>query len=365
MSDHQDIIVIGAGVIGLSIAKHLSEAGREVLVLEKEKHFGMITSSRNSEVIHAGLYFAPDWLKTKLCVRGKELLYEYAAQRHIPHQRCGKILVAMSDAEQERLDDIKSKAELNGVHDLTPLSKADIKNIEPDISGEAGLFSPSSGIIDSHMHMVNMIGDIEDNSGMIAYNVEIAAIEKLNHGFKIIMADGYTLTCNLLINAAGLGAQKLATKIDAMSSELIPPRVMAKGHYFSYTGKTNFKHLVYPVPGKGSLGLHLCIDTGGGVKFGPDINFVEEEEYSVPETLKEKFVSVVSEYFPNIDPDKLHPDYAGIRPKLSESGLDFDIGFQDKHGIEGLVNLFGMESPGLTSNLAIGEYVRDKINEFG
>lgn len=364
MSDHQDIVIIGAGVIGLSIAKHLSEAGREVVVLEREKHFGMITSSRNSEVIHAGLYFPPDWLKTKLCVKGKELLYKYAAERHIPHQRCGKLIVAMKDEEIPRLDDIKSKADTNGVPDLTPLTQEDIKRLEPDIKGKAGLFSPSSGIIDSHMHMVNMIGDIEDHGGMIAYNVDITAIEKLNHGFKVIMGDGYEFTCNMLINAAGLGAQGLAAKIDAMTPDMIPPRVMAKGHYFSYTGKTSFNHLVYPVPDKGSLGLHLCIDTGGGVKFGPDINFVEEEDYSFPNNLKEKFVRVVSEYFPSLDPEKLHPDYTGIRPKLTEAGIDFDIGFEDKHGIEGLVNLFGMESPGLTSNLAIGEYVRDKMNEF-
>lgn len=363
MTDHQDIIIIGAGVIGLSIGKHLAKDGRDVLILEKEKHFGMETSSRNSEVIHAGLYFAPDWLKTKLCVRGKEMLYHYATERHIPHQRCGKIMVACEKDEIPKLGIIKEKAANNGVADLTHLSKAKINELEPDIAGIEGLFSPSSGIIDSHMLMVNMLGDIEDNGGMLAYDIEIGAIEKHKSGFKLTMKDGYALTCSMLINAAGLGAQEITDKIDAMPSNLIPKRVMAKGHYFSYSGKTSFKHLVYPLPNKGSLGLHLCIDTGGGVKFGPDINFVDQLDYNVPIELKEKFLTAVKRYFPKVDPEKLHPDYSGIRPKLSQAGLDFNIQFQDTHGIEGLINLFGMESPGLTSSLAIGDYIRGKINE--
>lgn len=364
MTDHQDIIIIGAGVVGLSIGKHLAEMGRDVIILEKEKHFGMGTSSRNSEVIHAGLYFAPEWLKTQLCVRGKELLYQYSDFRHIPHQRCGKIIVASEADEIHKLENIKEKAAKNGVTDLTNLSQSEIKRLEPDIAGLEGLFSPSSGIIDSHMLMVNMIGDIEDNGGMIAYNIDIERIEKHNSSFKVTMKDGYALTCNTLINSAGLGAQELARKIDVMPSHLIPERIMAKGHYFTYSAKANFKHLVYPLPNKGSLGLHLCIDTGGGVKFGPDINIVDKEEYDVPLILKEKFFNAVKRYFPSVDPEKLNPDYAGIRPKLSEKGLDFNIQFQDSHGIEGLINLFGMESPGLTSSLAIGEYVREKINEY-
>jgi L-2-hydroxyglutarate oxidase LhgO len=363
MTDHQDIIIIGAGVIGLSIGKHLAADGRDVIILEKEKHFGMGTSSRNSEVIHAGLYFAPDWLKTKLCVRGNEMLYHYANERHIPHQRCGKIIVASDTDEIEKLTTIKEKAAKNGVPDLTNLSQSEINKLEPDIAGLEGLFSPSSGIIDSHMLMVNMIGDIEDNGGMIAYNIEIAAIKKHNAGFKVTMNDGYEITCNLLINAAGLGAQEVAQNIDAMPSQLIPNRVMAKGHYFSYSGRANFKHLVYPIPNEGSLGLHLCIDTGGGVKFGPDINIVDKEEYDVSPMLKEKFVTAVKRYFPMVDPAKLNPDYAGIRPKLSEKALDFNMQFQDTHSIEGLINLFGIESPGLTSSLAIGDYISGKIDE--
>lgn len=363
MTDHQDIIIIGAGVIGLSIGKHLAENGRDVLILEKEKHFGMETSSRNSEVIHAGLYFEPDWLKTKFCVSGKEMLYQYAAKRHIPHLRCGKMMVASEKDEIPRLDIIKEKATKNGVTDLTRLSQAKIHNLEPDIAGLEGLFSPSSGIINSHMLMVNMLGDLEDKGGNVAYGIEIAAIEKIKTGLKITMADGYSLTCNILINAAGLGAQSIAAKIDALSSSHIPSLVLAKGHYFSYSGKTNFKHLIYPLPGKGSLGLHLCIDTGGGVKFGPDINFVDNLDYNVPIELKDKFLNAVKRYFPSVDPEKMHPDYAGIRPKLSQAGQDFNIQFEDTHGIKGLINLFGIESPGLTSSLAIGDYICGKINE--
>jgi L-2-hydroxyglutarate oxidase LhgO len=364
MTDHINTVIIGAGVIGLAIAKSLSTIGTDLVVLERENTFGSGVSSRNSQVIHAGLYFNSEMLKTKLCVKGKEMLYTYANSHHIPHNRCGKLLVASNIDELPKLDTIQKSAIANGIHDLTHLSKADSFVLEPDIAAVEALLSPSSGIIDVHSYLVSMIGDIEDNGGMIAYNTNIKAIEKLPVGFKIIMEDDYVITCDFLINAAGLGAQTLAAKIDALDKCHIPKLVMAKGHYFSYTGRTNFKHLIYPLPNKGSLGLHLCLNTAGEVKFGPDINIVEHEEYDINPSIKTKFIESITKYFPKLDPKKLRPDYAGIRPKLSKEGLDFCIQSTDTHGIEGLINLFGMESPGLTSSLAIGEYVKDKINEY-
>ncbi len=361
MIDHIQTIIIGAGVVGLAIGKKLTKSGHEVLILERKKSFGMGISSRNSEVIHAGLYFDKEWLKTQFCVSGKEMLYEYAASRHIPHKRCGKLLVASSKHELEKLENIKSNAIKNGIIDLKSISGAQCTKLEPDIHAFEGIFSPSSGVIDSHSLMQSLLADIENNGGQVVYNTEITAIEKTAGGFKIIMEDNYAITCDTLINAAGLGAQKIASLIDALDKSLIPELVMAKGCYFSYSGKTNFNHLVYPLPFKGGLGIHLTLDMAGGVKFGPDVEFVEIEEYTVNISIKPKFLEAIRHYFPDIDPSKLNPDYAGIRPKLSKDGKDFIIQSAREHGIEGLINLFGIESPGLTSCLAIADHIKEKI----
>lgn len=363
MHDQIDIIIIGAGVIGLAIAKKFSEAGRDVLILEKEKSFGMGISSRNSEVIHAGLYFDKEMAKTKFCVEGKGLLYEYASDRNIPHKRCGKLLVASSEGELEKLENIRKIAENNGVLDLKPLNKADCMALEPDISAVAGVFSPSSGVIDTHSLMLALLADTENAGGQAVYNTEIKEVEKQTNGFKITIQDGYALNCNTLINAAGLGAQKIANKIDALKKHTIPALIMAKGHYFSYSGRTNFNHLVYPLPFQGGLGIHLTLDMAGGVKFGPDISYVKHEKYNISNYIKKNFINSIKHYFPNLNPDKLTPNYAGIRPKLSKDGLDFAIHFEDTHGIPSLVNLFGIESPGLTSCLAIADYVKEQIND--
>ena len=364
MIDHVQTVIIGAGVVGLSIAKSLCDNNHDVLIVEKEKSFGMGTSSRNSEVIHAGLYFGSDTLKTKLCVSGKKKLYQYAKTRNIPHNPCGKLLVASSENELEKLEEIRLQAIKNRINDLVPLTKTRCSELEPDISAKAGLFSPSSGIIDSHSLMLTLLGDVENSGGQIAYNVDIGHINKLGHGFKIKFADGFEISCTNLINAAGLGAQKIAHIIDAMDKSNIPELVMAKGHYFSYSGKTNFKHLVYPLPFQGGLGIHLTLDMGGAVKFGPDVVYVSDEEYGLNTSNKEKFINSIKHYFPSIDPKKLTPSYAGIRPKLSKDGLDFNIQSPKEHGIEGLINLFGIESPGLTSCLAIADYVTEKLDEY-
>ncbi|MBT4145469.1 MAG: NAD(P)/FAD-dependent oxidoreductase [Kordiimonadaceae bacterium] len=361
MSDHVDIIIIGAGVIGLSVARALSLAGKNVLILEREKSFGMGVSSRNSEVIHAGLYFDADMLKSSLCVRGKEMLYQYAAERHIPHKRCGKLLVASSEAELPKLEQIKLNAENCGVNDLRMLSKADCSALEPDISAVAGIFSPSSGVIDSHSLMLCLLADTENSGGQVVFNTVISAIEKTAEGFKVTTNDDYSISCDILINAAGLGAMTIANMIDVLDKSHIPDLIMAKGNYFSYSAKTSFNHLVYPLPFQGGLGVHLTLDTAGGVKFGPDVKFIEHEEYTVSPSLKNDFLNSIRHYFPTVDPEKLNADYAGIRPKLSKDGLDFCIQFEKDHKIKGLINLFGIESPGLTASLAIADYIKEKI----
>tara|TARA_R110002096_G_scaffold416576_3_gene619629 strand:+ start:69066 stop:70154 length:1089 start_codon:yes stop_codon:yes gene_type:complete len=361
MQDHVNTIVIGAGVIGLAIAKKLSEHGREVLVLEKEKNFGMGISSRNSEVIHAGLYFSPNMLKSKLCISGKDQLYQYARSRGIPHRRCGKLLVACSEAELFKLEQIKLNAEFCGVDDLESLSAADCLKLEPDLSAVAGLFSPSSGVIDSHSLMVSLLGDLENAGGQAVFKTTIKRIEKTSSGFLITLNDDYQISSNILINAAGLGAMDVAHLIDALDKSLIPELVMAKGHYLSYCGRTNFKHLVYPLPFQGGLGIHLTLDMAGGVKFGPDVVYVKDEDYNLTTLNKTTFIHSIKHYFPSVEPDKLTPDYAGIRPKLSKDGEDFLIQFPTDHGIEGLINLLGMESPGLTSCLSIADYVMENI----
>lgn len=361
MTDHIETIIIGAGVVGLAVAKKLCKLGHEVMILERERSFGMGVSSRNSEVIHAGLYFDQSWLKTKFCVSGKEMLYEYASTRGIPYKRCGKLLVACSESELAKLEQIKNTAAENGVLDLEPLSAGQCQKLEPDIKACAGAFSPSSGVIDSHSLMQSLLADVENSRGQAVYNTEITGIEKISGGFKLFMKDGYAVRCTNLINAAGLGAQKIARLIDAFDKALAPDLVMAKGGYFSYSGRTQFKHLVYPLPFQGGLGIHLTLDMAGGVKFGPDVEFVEHEDYVVSSSLKTKFLEAIRHYFPTVDPEKLNPDYAGIRPKLTHDGLDFVIQSSSDHDIEGLVNLFGIESPGLTSCLAIADHVKEQF----
>ncbi len=361
MSDHIDYVIIGAGVVGLCIGRMLGIRGNDVLILEKEKSYGMGVSSRNSEVIHAGLYFPPKMLKSSLCLSGKQMLYQYATERNIPHKQCGKIVVASGILELPKLEAIKTNAEKCGVDDLRLLSEKECLELEPDLNAAAGIFSPSSGVIDTHAYMTALLGDLENNGGQAVYNTEITAIEKISPGFKITTNDDYNISCSNLINAAGLGAMKIAKMIDALDKKYIPPLVLAKGSYFSYSGKTNFKHLIYPVPFVGGLGIHLTLDMAGGVKFGPNVEFIEKEDYTVNHSIKDDFVKSIKNYLPNIDEDKLQPDYAGIRPKLCKEGTDFDIQFPSDHDIEGLVNLFGMESPGLTSSLAIAEYIKAGI----
>jgi L-2-hydroxyglutarate oxidase LhgO len=361
MTDQLDCVVIGAGVVGLAIGRSLALAGREVVVLEAEPEIGMHTSSRNSEVIHAGLYYEEDSLKAELCVLGKKLLYDYCASRHVPFQRIGKLIVASHRSELAKLEQIREKAARNGVTDLELLGMNEIAAREPAIVAEAALYSPSTGIIDSHSLMTSLQGEIEDAGGYIVTNSRVTEIRKVSHGFKIrIDGSDDLFVCEVLVNSAGLFASDVARRIEGLPPRASHPTRYAIGHYFAYQGKSPFNHLVYPVPEDGGLGIHATNDMGGMARFGPDVEWVDEIDYAFDESRKERFAEAIRRYFPDLDPSRLTPAYTGIRPKMAgpgEKARDFVIDGPDTHGIAGLVNLFGIESPGLTASLAIGDFV--------
>ena len=365
LSDQLDCIVIGAGVVGLAIGRSLGLAGREVVVLEAEPEIGMHTSSRNSEVIHAGLYYKEDSLKAGLCVRGRELLYKFCEDRHIPHERIGKLIVASRENEAERLNAIYAQAIKNGVADLIFVNEARIREIEPAVSCHTGLFSPSTGIVDSHSLMMSMLADIEASGGSVLTQSCVAGVGVLSNGFRISIEGAQeTFDCKTIINAAGLWATEIASEIEHLDFVQTTPVHFAKGHYFAYQGKSPFKHLVYPIPTDGGLGVHATNDMGGSARFGPDVEWIDTIDYAFDESRKERFVESIKTFYPDLDESKLTPAYTGIRPKLSgpnSPARDFVIQGPAEHGVAGLVNLFGIESPGLTASLAIGEYVQGLI----
>jgi L-2-hydroxyglutarate oxidase LhgO len=358
-------IVIGAGVIGLAIARSLAVAGRDVLVLEQAGHFGEETSSRNSEVIHAGIYYPKDSLKARYCVEGKHQLYDYCAARHIPHQRCGKLIVATSEAELDTLDSLAAKAAANGVDDIEFLTREAATKMEPSLNCTAALLSPSTGIIDSHQLMLAYVGEIEDHGGAIAYHTPFESAEPTTDGFKVT-AGGTTVECRNLINSAGLSAQSMAEKITGLAPEHIPTRYLTKGSYFTMTARSPFSRLIYPVPNTASLGIHVTIDLAGQIRFGPDQEWVDHIDYEVDPARCVDFYEAIRRYYPALPDECLIPAYSGIRPKVQTPGgaaADFMIMDEREHGVAGLVNLFGMESPGLTSSLRIGDAVKDKLTQ--
>ena len=366
MIDKLDCVIVGAGVVGLAIGRSLAIAGRDVVVLEAEPEIGMHTSSRNSEVIHAGIYYKQGSLKAKLCVQGKEMLYDYCEARRVPFQRIGKLIVASKESEKERLLGIRTKAENNGVADLTLLERDEIRRLEPAVAGELALFSPSTGIIDSHSLMVSLQADIEASDGVVLTHSKLERVEVLSDGFKLHLADtDDAFECKTLVNAAGLHAEKVASAIDGLDSDHISTVRYAIGHYFAYQSKSPFAHLVYPLPIDGGLGVHATNDMGGAARFGPDVEWIDDVDYGFDENRKLKFADAIRQYFPGLDIERLTPGYTGIRPKLTGPGeppRDFAIEGPETHGVEGLVNLFGIESPGLTACLAIGAYVARKVD---
>jgi len=361
MSVDIECIIVGAGVVGLAIAKEFAQAGREVMLIEAADAIGTGTSSRNSEVIHAGIYYPAGSLKARLCVQGRELLYGYCNERNIPHKRLGKLIVATSDDEIPKLADIQSKARANGVLDLEILTAAQAQALEPALRCTAALLSPSTGIIDSHALMLAYQGDAENAGAQCVFNTPLLSGSVRPEGGFVLQFGGdepMELSCNVLINSAGLHAPSLARKIAGIPPATIPREYLCKGNYFSLQGRAPFTRLIYPTPHHAGLGVHLSLDMGGQVKFGPDVEWVEKEDYSVDPSRCEGFYDAVRSYWPDIKDGTLTPTYCGLRPKISgpdEPAADFMIADSTLHGIKGLVNLFGIESPGLTSSLAIAK----------
>lgn len=359
--DELDCAVIGGGVVGLAVARALALAGREVVVLEAEGAIGTGTSSRNSEVIHAGIYYPQGSLKARLCVEGKEALYAYAAERGVPHRRCGKLIVATSAEQVAQLEVIRAKAAANGVGDLVLLTAQQAMALEPQLHCVAALHSPSTGIVDSHALMLSLLGDLENAGGMLALKSPIARAECGPDAIVLVAEDGTALRCNTVVNAAGLLAPELARRFEGLPPAAVPTAYFAKGSYFTLSGRAPFSRLVYPVPEPGGLGVHLTIDLGGQAKFGPDVQWVQSADDLVVDPARgHGFYAEVRKYWPALPDGALIPGYAGMRPKISgpdEPARDFMIDGPESHGVHGLVNLFGIESPGLTSSLAIGRYV--------
>lgn len=365
--DEVDCAVIGAGVVGLAVARALALAGREVLVLESEGAIGTGTSSRNSEVIHAGIYYPQGSLKATLCVEGRDALYEYAQARGVPHSRCGKLIVATSAEQVGQLDLIRAKAAANGVDDLVLLTAQQALAMEPQLHCVAALHSPSTGIVDSHALMLSLLGDLENAGGMLALKSPIARAECVDGAVVLIAADGTALRCRTVVNAAGLGAPALARRFEGMPASAVPREYFAKGSYFTLAGRAPFGRLIYPVPEPGGLGVHLTLDLGGQAKFGPDVQWVERaDDLVVDPSRGDRFYDEVRRYWPALPDGALIPGYAGMRPKISgpdEPAADFMISGPASHGVPGLVHLFGIESPGLTSSLAIGRHVAQLLAE--
>ena len=356
-----DCVVVGAGVVGLAVARALALRGREVLVLEAEGGIGTGTSSRNSEVIHAGLYYPRGSLKARLCVRGRDLLYGYCASRGVAHRRCGKLLVATSEDQLPQLHAVIAAGRGNGVDDLRLLSQAEARAMEPELSCVGAVLSPSTGIIDSHAYMLALQGDLEHAGGLVVLHAAVESVQHGADGFRIRTRDGTLLLADLLVNSAGLSAPALARCIEGLPPSCVPQAYFAKGNYFSLAARCPFTRLIYPVPEKAGLGVHLTLDLAGQAKFGPDVQWVSEpDDLRVDPARGKAFYAQIRKYWPALADGALLPAYAGIRPKLQapgEDARDFMVQGAADHGVPGLVNLFGVESPGLTSSLAIADHV--------
>jgi L-2-hydroxyglutarate oxidase LhgO len=369
-----DCVVIGAGVVGLAVAREMALQGRETILLEREGSFGTISSARNSEVIHAGIYYPKDSLKAKLCVEGNRLLYEYCRTHQVGTQAYGKLIVA-DEFQINDLQAILYKAQNNGVPDIKMLSGDEAKILEPKLTCAAAILSESTGIVDSHAFMLSLLGGFEDAGGMIAYHSPLMSAKPIGQdaegGFELEIggADGMKIKTKVLINCAGMSAPAIAQKIEGLEKNKIPKAYFAKGNYFSLSGKSPFTHLIYPIPEPGGLGVHLTLDMAGQAKFGPDVEWlhIENEEqidYTVDTKRGEGFYAAVRKYWPELKDNALQPDYSGVRAKIVPPNTpagDFCFNTPQEHGLQGLYNLYGFESPGLTSSIAIARYLEGKI----
>lgn len=362
--DSVECVIAGGGAIGLAIARALALRGHEVLVIERNADFGLETSGRNSEVIHAGIYYSPGSLKARLCRQGRDMLVNYLIRSDVPHRICGKLIVAGSSEQDGKLAAIEANAVANDVTSLRRLSRDQIRELEPELVCESGLFSPGTGIFDSRAYMGALLADTEAQGGSIVFHTTVLAVRAGQNGY-IVETSGeggehYSFSCAAFINAAGLRASELGNRIEAPTAWQAPETRFARGMYYGAGGKSPFRHLVYPVPEPGGLGVHLTLDLQGTMRFGPDVEWIETVDYGLDDRRREHFRTAVSRYWPGIAQRELNPLYCGVRPKLSRQGepeADFLIAGPETHGMKGLVQLFGIESPGLTSSLAIAEHV--------
>lgn len=363
--DRVETVVVGAGVVGLAVARALALAGEEVIVLEAEEAFGTVTSARNSEVIHAGIYYPTGSLKARSCVAGRERLYDYCAARGIAHRQAGKLIVATSEAQLSTLERYRAQARANGAGELELLDGAAVAALEPEVRAVAGLLSPRTGIVDSHGLMTALLGDLEAAGGLLVCRTPVLGARVRASGFELRTGgeDPLRLRCRRLVNAAGHGAQPLASAIDGHEAARVPPRHFARGRYYTYASAP-FRRLVYPVAEAGGLGVHATLDLGGGLRFGPDVAWIDALDHSFEDDARETFAASIRHWFPALDAERLVPGYTGVRPKLVGPGApaaDFRIDGPETHGVAGLVQLYGIESPGLTASLALADEVRIRL----
>lgn len=362
MSVDVDCVVVGAGVVGLAVARALALSGREVIVVEAGEGIGVGISSRNSEVIHAGIYYPSGSLKAQLCVEGKQRLYAFCDEHGVSYQRLGKLIVATDDAQRVALQGLLEQGRRNGVDDLQWLDADQAGELEPELSCVAALWSPSTGIVDSHGLMLALQADAEGWGASLALHTPLLSAWCTEQGFELHMggAEPMTLSCRELINCAGLSAPEVASRIAGLPAQYVPEGRLCKGSYFSFSGRAPFRHLVYPAPESAGLGVHMTLDLGGQARFGPDVEWVDRVDYRVDPARAHGFYEAIRRYWPALPDNSLQPAYSGIRPKITgpgEPAADFRISGTAEHGVPGLVNLFGIESPGLTSSLAIARHV--------
>lgn len=356
---HVECIVIGAGAVGLAVAASIARSGMETVVLERHASIGQEVSSHNSEVIHAGIYYPTDSLKARLCVRGKELLYEHCKNQHVPHQRLGKIITACTPDQINQVRSLMELGQRNGVADLRWLDTSEIQELEPELQSVGGILSPSTGILDAHAFMQSLHGNLEANGGTVVFKTAVERVAAMPGKIQLI-ANNFEFTCNWVINCGGLGAPAIVQDMPGT-----PEAQFAKGHYYAYSGPSPFSRLIYPVPEGEGLGIHATLDMAGKIRFGPDVHRVPFIDYEFETSTLPDFVSAITTYYPNLDPSRLHPGYTGVRPKIANPKhgfVDFRILGPQDHGVPGCINLFGIESPGLTSSLAIAEHVLSMLS---